>query len=406
MVDWSSDARGGLDDRVRLVLAGEEVAIAEQYECHIGFLTVPSTFALRLGHGGTVSQLLKRFRPNTPFQLFIGGALQMTGATDTIAVHEGEGSIVTIEGRDRLALLHDSYIEEEKSYTDATYFDFVARNLTEIKADFTLFQDAAAARKIQTGVRVQKPPSETSAKTKIATDAGTAGSVVRIVRSKMGERRYEFVKRHLDRAGLFLRNAPDGTFILSEPNGDQKPLYRILRRRMGSARNTVSVRLGEYRNSSAPPRYTGCVVFARHGGRKHKRGILTSDASIDDEMWNDPTGKDGKVGFGIKNRFHVTRDANVYSMEQASAFAQRKLAEGRRACWRLQYIATGHTTPALVGGGRAVWSPDTVVHVTDDELDLDDDFWIESVTHRRTPQTETVINLMRKMDLLFGNFDE
>lgn len=415
---WSSDTRGNIQDRVRLVLNGEEVKIAESYEVHVGFLTVPSTFALRLGHSAVVTDLLKRFPPNTPFQLYIGDALQMTGRTDTIAIHEGDGgSIVTIEGRDALAALHDAYVEHERNYTDATYFDFVARNLDELGVEYTLFPDNAANRKLQTGVAALKPPKEPAAKTEIASDEGTKGTVVRIIRSKLGERRYEFVKRHLDHGGLFLRCSGDGNFILSEPNGDQKPVARILRRR-DLPRNAVSVKLGEFRNSSAPPRYTSCTIFARAGGRKYKRSIVTNKTKrstgglhptivstigtdIDEEMWNDPPD-----GFGIKNRFKVIRDANVHNKAQAEAMGRRILAEGRRACWRLQYIATGHTTPSLISGGRCVWTPDTIVDVQDDELGLHEAMWVESVTFRRAPQTETVINLMRKRDLLFGSSEE
>lgn len=404
---WTSDYLGAQDDSARLVLDGNEVKIAEHYEVKIGYLTVPSSFAVRVGHDGVVRDITKKYAPNAPFQLFIGGALQMTGATDGVAASEEPGSIVTVEGRDALAPLHDSYIEEEKKYSDVTYFDFVASNLDELDLKYTLFPDAAAMRKVQTGVRAYAASAEPGAKIKVAVDDGTVGEVVRILQSRLGERRYEFVKKHLDRAGLFLRATPDGNFVLASPASDQKPLYRVVRRRTRNARNEVSVRLAEFRASSAPPRYTECVIFARHGGRKYKRAAIKG-GFVDDEMFNDRTrNADGEIqAYGIKNRALVVRDANVYSIEQASALARRKLAEGRRTTWRLSYVATGHTAPALVGGGRAVWSPDTTVHVVDEQLGFDEVMWIESVVHRRSPQTETVINLMRLKDMVWGADEE
>lgn len=400
---WTSDTLGGQDDVVRLMLDGQDVQIAEHYEVKIGYLTVPSSFAVRVGHDGVVKDITKKYAPNAPFQVFIGGALQMTGATDSVSATEEPGSIVTVEGRDALATLHDSYVEEEKKYSDVTYFDFVASNLDELGLDYTLFPDAAAMRKVQTGVRAYASSAEPTAKIKVAVDEGTTASVVRILQSRLGERRYEFVKKHLDRAGLFLRATPDGNFVLSSPAGDQKPLYRVVRRRTRNAKNEVSVRLAEFRASSAPPRYTECVIFARHGGRKYKRAAIKG-GFVDDEMFNDRTrNAAGEIqAYGVKGRALVVRDANVYSIEQASSMARRKLAEGRRTTWRLSYIATGHTAPALVGGGRAVWTPDTTVHVVDEQLGFDEVMWIESVTHRRSPQTETVITLMRLRDLIFG----
>lgn len=403
---WNSDALG-VDEKVRLVVDGQEIQIGEQYEAKIGFLTVPSSFALRLGHDAVVKDLVRDFAPNADFKLYIGDALQMSGKTDSLTVPaDSGGTIVNLEGRDALAVVHDSYIEEEKQYTDATYFDFVKSNLADMNLD-GLSADGAASRKIQTGIRALAASVEPGAKLKIANDAGVEGAVVRIVRSKIGERRYEFIKKHLDRAGLFLRAAPDGTFVLSSPAGNQKPLYRILRRRTRNALNEVSVQLHEFRNSAAPPRYSACVIYARHGGRKYARAIVSS-GDVDDEMSN-PRQKNANgefSGFGIPNRLLVLRDQNVYSKEQASALARRKLAEGRRASWRLSYVATGHTAPALIGGGRAVWAPDTVVHVLDEQLGYDEPMWIESVVHRRVPHTETVINLMRTKDLLFGADDE
>lgn len=404
---WTSDTLG-VDDKARILIDGKEVQIAEHYEVKNGYLAVPASFAARLGHDEVVKEVCDRFAPNAPFQFFIGDALQMTGYTDGVSVPEDtNGSIVQLEGRDRLALLHDAYVEEEKQYTDVTYFDFVTSNLDELGIDYTLFPDAAAMRKVQTGVLAYAASTNPGAKTKIATEEGTEGATVRILRSKIGERRYEFVKKHLDRASLFLRAAPDGNFVLASPAGDQKPLYRIVRRRTDEPQNAVSVRLYEFRNSSAPPRYSSCVIYARHGGKKYGRSTVSS-GEVDDEMVNDRTRRaNGRVvGFGIKNRLLVLRDVNVYSKAQASTLALRKLAEGRRACWRLSYVVPGHTAPALVGGGRAVWSPDTIAHVVDEQLGFDEPMWIESVVHRRGPHTETVVTLMRTRDLIFGSDDE
>lgn len=386
------------EDRVRLRLDNQDVLIAEHYEVKVGILTQPAGFSIRVGHSGLIADLLKKYRPNTPFQLFIRDALQMTGAVDEVAVHGGDGAMLTIEGRDRLAPLHDDFVEEEKSFNDATYFDLVARCLTEGGIeDWTLFTDNAANRKIITGVAARKAVAEPRPVDEILTDAGRQGTTYRIVRQKLGERRYEFLKRHLDHAGLFLWAGADGNFILGAPNPHQPPLYQIFRKR-GLSRGEVSnVVLSSYRVSSKPPRYAECVIFARSGGRKYKR-TKVAGAYVDEEMFND-----APTGFGIKNRKLVIRDANVHNTEQAEFMARRKLAEGRRASWQLSYTNLGgHTGTRADGGGRAVWAPDTTVHVIDQELDIDDVFWVESVSHQRGPETSTTINLMRPRDCIFG----
>jgi prophage tail gpP-like protein len=53
---------------------------------------------------------------------------------------------------------------------------------------------------------------------------------------------------------------------------------------------------------------------------------------------------------------------------------------------------------------RAVWAPDTVVRVLDDEHGISGDFWIEGVTFRGSSShgTTTELTLMRPEDLVFG----
>jgi prophage tail gpP-like protein len=97
----------------------------------------------------------------------------------------------------------------------------------------------------------------------------------------------------------------------------------------------------------------------------------------------------------------VHRDVNVTNDKQAEFYARRVLAESRRASWQLIYTMAGHSTDSLLGG-RAVWAVDTVVDVADDEFGLNGSLWIESVTHRRNPQTTTEIVLMRGDDLVFA----
>jgi prophage tail gpP-like protein len=98
------------------------------------------------------------------------------------------------------------------------------------------------------------------------------------------------------------------------------------------------------------------------------------------------------------------RDVNVSTDEQAEFFARRKLAESRRTGWQLTYTVAGHSTRAIGGLGRAVWTPDTVVEVEDDEFGLRDLFYIEAVDFRRPPTT-TTLTLMRTGDLVFGSDD-
>ena len=58
--------------------------------------------------------------------------------------------------------------------------------------------------------------------------------------------------------------------------------------------------------------------------------------------------------------------------------------------------------PALsTAGVRAVWTPNTVVDVQDEEFGLFGPWYLSSVTMRRGPETTTELTLMRPEDCVF-----
>lgn len=384
------DVTGDLDDRCRLVLGdGEDIAFALSYEVHRSILTQPGTFTLRFGWSDVLRGLIARCTPNKKFQLFVGATCVQTGTLDGYEATSdgGSGGTLTVHGRDILAPLHDAFIEVETSFADSTYFDMVNQAVNEVYGipnAPTLFGTNDTNRKLTTGIGVKplKPGVDPA--------QNTTGPTAKQIKTRIGERVYEFLKRQLDRAGLFLWAAGDGSLVISAPNGNQKPIYQILRER-DQTRNAVNVTTAHWRNSTEG-RYTNATVYGRGGGRKFGRSKVNG-SFVDTEMsgW-----------FGDDARPLVLRDVNVSNAEQAAFYARRKLAETRRAGWSLTYTVAGHTIPSLATNSRAVWAPDTVVSVRDDELGLEGNYYIEAVTFRRNPSTTTELHLMRGDDLVFA----
>jgi prophage tail gpP-like protein len=381
------DVTGDLDDRVRVVLAGEDILVAESYEVTKSILTQPSTFSLRFGWGDVLRGLLAKAIPNTPFQLLVGDTPCFTGALDgpEASSDASSGGTLTVHGRDALAPVHDAFITTETSYQDSTYALMVTAEIARVATGLQplIFYSNDANRKLTTGIGV-KPTAEPD----VDPQQASTGPTAKQLRTRIGERVYEFLKRELDRAGLFLWAAGDGSFVLSEPNGNQPASYRIVRQR-GQTRNAVNVISVHYKTDSAG-RYSEATVYGRGGGKKFGR-TKVHGSFVDEEM----------TGWGF-NRPLVLRDANVNNAVQAEFYARRKLAETRRAGWTLVYTVAGHTVPSLATGERAVWAPDTVVDVRDDELGLAGSYYLEKCVYRRGPQTTTELTLMRPADLVFA----
>ena len=394
------------EPRVELILNGQRVLLAERYQVRLSVLTQPAEFSLTLGTPDALPELIRDLEPNTTFQLQIGGRLVMTGSLDGHA-SSGNTGVLTVNGRDSLAPLHDAYMLQEETFKDDTYAAIVRKVMDAVGLPETeLVYSNRANRKAVMGVDTEAYQRESVVKEarakginipptappraieslKIA--QGEGGGIKKHVQSQLGERAYEFLKRHLDRAGLFLWAAADGTFILSEPNKLQVPVT-LIQRSYGATPEFSTVLDHNFENRTSG-RFSEVHVYTR--GETKKAGRSKSVVVMpDSEMQS--------YGF---NRPLALRDANADTPAKAEYMARRKIAESRRAGWRLSYTVSGHTTGSMVGKS-VVWAPDSVVEVDDMRLGIQGTFWIESVTFMGSPQATTKLDLMRLDDLVFGD---
>lgn len=404
-----SDKIGAVDDTVSLVLNGKRVVISESYTIHESILQQPATWSIRLGSGGLAAELLALAPPNTPFKMVVGGAQQFTGRTEGLGANQAEGGATEIEirGYDSLRPLAAAYVKATVGVNVSTYAQLVWYAFQQVgivpatqnTIDPNILKtDNAANRQLKTGVSLGSILPHRTVQ-QILDNEGVSGPSVGSVhtspQAKVGETWHRFIRRYIDRAGLFLWAASDGTFVLSAPDGDQTPTYS-LRRRRGQPNAGANVVAMDY-DLDVSGRHSEVVIYGRGGGRV--LGRVKAKGSFEDEEM--------QLVYGYTMRPMVHRDVHVHSPAEATFFARRKLAEERRNGWRLEYTVAGHTLPFFGNGNvRAVIVPDTVVSVDDDELGLRDNYYIETVVRRRAPQTTTSMRLMRIEDLLFATPDE
>jgi prophage tail gpP-like protein len=396
---YVSDELGTPSDSIALVLNGDRLLNAIGWEYTEGILSQPCSWTIQAGSGDIARKLLKLYPKHTSFQLYIGTVLQATGRTDAPMADQTDGgaTVVSFKGRDSLAPLHDTYVKAQVGVNVTTYADLVRFALKKCGIDPSLLvTDNSANRRIKSGVPITAILPHRTVE-QILEDAGTgtapqnAGVVHTQPLAKLNETWHQFVRRYLDRAGLMLWAGATGNFILGAPNASQPATY-YLTRNVGTPNQGANVTGCSFQDD-ATHRHTEAIVYGRGGGKIVGR-TKAKGSFVDQEM----------IDAGYGDQPIVYRDVHVHSSAEASYFARRKLAEERRSGWRLEYRIAGLTLPYAGDGGRsrAVITPDTVVNVRDEELGLIDNFYVETVIRRRSPQTTTTIRLMRLDDLVFG----
>lgn len=397
---YVSDQIGSDQDRVAVRLGGDDVLYAESWNVEESILSQPARWSVRMGFAEPATVYYEMYYPGTIFQLSIRDAIQARGRVDRRQLEQsGSGNTLVLSGRDALAPLQDGFVQAAQSFANPnqTYADLVWRALGYVgivpfgsKLDPTvLVSSNLANRQLRAGVPVTelKPPTQdlTPDDQQIT---GTIGAVTAELQAKIGERWLHFVRRVLDRAGLMLWAGADGTFILSAPNPNQKPTYR-LHRTVGQPVNESNIKAWSVVDDTTG-RHSEVVVYGRGGGRKF--GAQKAKGNfVDQEMLD--------LGF---DRPLVFKDAEVQTGNQAAYFARRKIAEERREGHVIEYTIAGHTLPSADGQSRAVITPDTTIDVQDELLNISGTFYIEAV-RRTAPPTETRIRLMRPQDLVFGD---
>jgi len=386
----------GIDhDVVTLRVDGKDVLAAEQYDIRINMFTIPAQFSLTLGSTGAVSDLIQATPPNAPFELMIDDIVQFRGRIDGHASRGSgtDGATLTVHGRDRLAPLHDAFIEDEKSLTDVTYVELVQTALNKAMPNEKpqLGFDNNANRQAVSGA--SKRTSGKNAAARVTQIAGAGGpdqsAGQNTIQCRIGSRWYDgLIKTELDRGGLTIQCLADGTFLLSSPDTSQASSYRLLRKFENPEITDILTHDFVHDTST---RFSKIVVHFRSGGGDQPRTRAFGQAD------------DFEIGKVLEiTRPCVIQDHKCKSLVQADYLARRKLAESRRNGWSLTYTVAGHTTIGITGD-RMVWAIDTIVDVDDDVLNISDKFYVEGVRFIGAPEKRTELHLMRLEDLLFGD---
>lgn len=354
-------------ERAAVVVNGRRIEIYESYEARVSVLTQPSSFVLHLGSGESAADLMRLCPPRALFEFVVGDQVVFRGRLGGPRHADKPATDVTIRGRDFLADLHDKF-----AISDCSYPSITPAALVRAAMDQCGMKDIKLSAEHP---RAKKP-------------IGKVGSI------KTGNKWYDFIKKQLDRIGLFLWCLPDGTVELAEPDSSATASFKIVRRKTGFNAFENNPLSGEYDND-LDKRYSEYIVAGRGG--IPKEGTIKARAGwVDEEMQN----------LGYTKPFVIT-DKQAKSREEAEHLARRRAAEINRGAWKLTYTMSGHMSARADGSGTLIWEPNRTVDVKDDKIELYRTLYIEGCAYQGIKDsTTTVLNLMRPEHMIFAtDFD-
>lgn len=424
-------------ERMKIRLGGEEAHAIERAEVRLSFFTQPGTFAARVGHSRILRELLDRTPPGTAYELLVsmpdGREVRiMSGRLDDANSEGGSGGTeATLKGRDWMMPLHDGHPSVERTFGQITFTRLTEEVIKLSGVDEpTLFfdnednrlavQGTPKTETVKATTREFAIEEATAARVGIVSSGEAQGSpfaydvipgsperfvalpdtteeVKRVVgidvpnplKLSLGTTFLHFLQQEHNRAGLFLfAGAEPRSYVLTRPSVLQPPRWGVLRRR-GASWGIVAP--PDYTNATAG-RFSHYTVRGRGGGGKDGKKQIEG-TFIDPEM----------VKYGLIKHW-AAEDKTAKTSKAADYLARRMWAEKSRAGWTYRLPVKGLSWPTL-GGEYAVWSPDGMIDLKDEEIGLEGPHWISEVamSFSANGATTSHVTLHRPAHLVFGD---
>lgn len=418
MVDHYSDFVGvPSDDAVQLVIKtptdAKVIRMAGGYEIKCNVLTQPGSFTFHVGWADELVPLLKYFnalpesdptklQPFPTFELHIAGTTVMSGIIEAVNVPSIASTTLEIKGRDWMVPFIKGSIQNELTLQHQTYAELVQKVMDICGVgDRKLLFTNEANRDVITRAKFRKRRAKTDfSKNQLVAEIDTGiqapgGGKVKMqhLLARVGETWYQWLEKQLQMAGLLLWCSWDGNYVLGSPTIDQPYLYRIVHQK-GQTRNDVNV-VDLHLNNDYTNQNTTITAYGRYGGGAGGRN-RNEATTINVDAYAHLGGQ------GIWPL--VIEDDDIKNNQQAWYRANRAMSEQCRAGFSLQYTLSGHRMPCAAPGHEdemLIWAPDTIVDVQDDWLGFHELMYVEGVTFKSSPQTTTIVDLVRPRYLAY-----
>lgn len=414
-----------------------ELTVFKSYSVNSHFLTPTDGFHFVVGDEQLTDELLDLLIPGRKCQLFIDGAIQMTGYIDRVDTtgDRSGGNVVTVAGCDVFSPVVRSEIDPRRRFPDKMPLDELLKDIltpfgfTKFEIDNTENIEVAANRAIRSikGGKAKRKHPRRVRSTKTLKKYALAKT-----HPHHGETFYQFLGRLLNREELWMwPNVEGDGIIVSTPNYDQDPVAQLRRKRRGATNNILHG--GVIRDGTDQPSHIFATGRVPPHELQHSKMIVVVDnplTNIQDTVGGAPqrlengnaagsfSEASSKVLFSdavlqshqelykwttriptqpidvvntfasLVSRPKYVKDDDSHTQAQLEAFAKRQMSLHLRHAIRLEYTIMGHRFENGV-----IPQVDLIVDVSDDRSRWDGPAWILSRTFHKSRNGGTTTDL-------------
>lgn len=373
-------------------------------------------FTLGLDRPADASFRLRTIRPGAKVALRIAGKTQATGYIDDIeyATSPSGGIQVNVVGRDSMGRVVDANSDPTIAFkTGQTVEDFLTTLLTPYGfREFQISNDAN--RTLQTGMAANLR----YLRSKYAAKLNLSGEVIKrkpisasMVKPYHGEGLFAFASRIMHRHGLWLwAHAQGDKVVVSKPNFDGDPTFRLRRSTQGQDNNMLSCSV----RASIADQPT--IIFADgfSGGGEFGKGRNKVVAINPSVLTYDPTQAQLVAKYKDAKLIELTPHANPVvvpkckplflhddeskTADQLERFCKKELALLRKKALTVRATVEGHGQ--MVDGQFVPWAVDTIVDFADEVSGVIEPLWVLGrAFHKSSAGTTTDLQLIRPHSL-------
>ena len=291
-----------MSDKVSLLIGGRRIEKFLRYRIEADLYTADDAFSMELANPGM------DIDPGQLCQVHVNGQLALTGIIDR--VEDGtdkRGGTLSVEGRDFMGLLVDSYVEEFPDLQGVTLKALAEQLLRKVpfinRKTISYQQGIAGAASQQTGENALLDTAHEYAKV------------------EPGQTIFDVLKDYAKSRGAMFYALPDGTLVFGRPKAKGQPVYRIIMRRDGVGNNALS----GTRTRDISRRYSKIVVLGS------QQGIDQLDA---EQVNTEGTVTDTAVPF-YKPLVKCNNNDGQSPLQEARMLLEQQRADGFKLVYRM-----------------------------------------------------------------------